>query len=122
MAITVTDESRDYIGSGSDVGRHLAFSNLNVKVFTITFDSVYPAAGESFDPTNYGFTKTIAVLPIVSGSDSTGATGAYVVGYDHTTEKLQVFGGASAASGELAVLDKADLSSVKARVLVIGLV
>lgn len=91
------------------------------KVVTVTFDSSYPAGGESFVPSDVGLSEFLCVLPSVDAN----ADLPYVVQYDYTAQKLMAFGvqqDADAATTD--VLDEAgdtdNLAALVVRVLVLG--
>ena len=106
MALTITNP-----GSSSDVTG--VPGNIKYVIKDITFDDSYPTGGESFTATQMGLEELYIVL-ISQKSDG------YVVQYDYTNEKLEIY----EASADGAALDElgnaADASGIAIRIIAYG--
>jgi hypothetical protein len=112
MALTV---------SNVDARSEDVFGRHRVRLSKVTFDSSYETGGESFTPADVGLSEFSAVFVSPDAASIPG----YVVQYNYTTKKLQVFGVEQDADGVVTdPLDEenaaADLSSLVVRVLAIG--
>jgi hypothetical protein len=113
VALTVTNTHQQL--------QALSVGNVRGRLVTVTFDASYAAGGESFTPADVGLSEFYCVIPSVDAN----ANLPYVVQYDYTAQKLQVFGveqDADASTTE--PLDEenaaADLSSLVVRVFCLG--
>ena len=106
MAITITQP-----GSSSPVVG--VPGNVKYVIKDITFDDSYPTGGEGLSATQLGLEEVYIVL-ISQKSDG------YVVQYDYTNEKLEIYeaGADGAALDELG--DTADASGIGIRLIAYG--
>jgi hypothetical protein len=95
-----------------------AAGDLFFRVVDVTFDGSYPAGGYALTPQQMGL-GTNGVVFLVLGAIS--KTAGWLLGWDYTNNKLQVFDGsgvASAAQHEVAAATS--LTGVVARIFVMG--
>ena len=106
MALTITNP-----GSSSDVTG--VPGNIKYVIKDITFDDSYPTGGESYTATQMGLEELYIVL-ISQKSDG------YVVQYDYTNEKFEIYeaGADGAALDELG--NTADASGIAIRIIAYG--
>ena len=106
MAITITNP-----GSSADVPG--VSGNIKYVIKDITFDDSYPTGGEGLSATQLGLEEVYIVL-ISQKSDG------YVVQYDYTNEKLEIYeaGADGAALDELG--NTADASGIAIRLIAYG--
>lgn len=106
MAITITNP-----GSSADVPG--VSGNIKYVIKDITFDDSYPTGGEGLSATQLGLEEVYIVL-ISQKSDG------YVVQYDYSNEKLEIYeaGADGAALDELG--DTADASGIGIRLIAYG--
>jgi hypothetical protein len=113
MALTIANSSPH---SGDVWGRQVT------RIVTVTFDSSYDETnGESFVPGDVGMSE----FTFVGISPDAAALPGYVVQYDYTNERLEVFGveqdADAAVTDRLDPEDNAtDLSTLKVRILCVG--
>lgn len=94
--------------------------NRDDAVFTITFDSSYPTAGEPLTAATLGFKKLREVRAHGPFRNTDGTLGI-VVSYDHTNAKLLAYwGNAGSVSGMPEVASTTDLSTYSGRITVTG--
>jgi|TARA_Y100000114_G_C11705298_1_gene300606 hypothetical protein len=106
MAITITNP-----GSSADVPG--VSGNIKYVIKDITFDDSYPTGGEGLSATQLGLEEVYIVL-ISQKSDG------YVVQYDYSNEKLEIYeaGADGAALDELG--NTADASGIAIRLIAYG--
>tara|TARA_R100001015_G_C4620714_1_gene177729 strand:- start:1544 stop:1867 length:324 start_codon:yes stop_codon:yes gene_type:complete len=106
MAITITNP-----GSSADVPG--VQGNIKYVIKDITFDDSYPTGGEGLSATQLGLEEVYIVL-ISQKSDG------YVVQYDYSNEKLEIYeaGADGAALDELG--NTADASGIAIRLIAYG--
>jgi hypothetical protein len=73
-----------------------AAGDLFFRVVDITLDSSYPAGGYPLTPRDFGFGTNGVIFMVDPGTFS--KTGGWLVGWDYTNNKLQVFDGSGAAN------------------------
>jgi hypothetical protein len=73
-----------------------AAGDLFLRVVDVTLDSSYPAGGYAISPQNMGFGLNGRLIAIDPGTMS--KTGGWLVGWDHTNAKLQIFDSSGAAN------------------------
>lgn len=97
------------------VGRANVIGNRDCVIVDVTFDSAYPAGGESLTAADLGLNKIEYV------SDGVTDTG-YVTRYNYSTSKLQAFDSdySTSTDGPLQETGTTNLSTSDVRVLVIG--
>lgn len=90
-------------------------SNKKCTVADITFDSSYPAGGESLTPTQLGMTVVQKSFPSLS-------TNNYVCKYNRSTSKLQALDGdySTSTDGPLQETATTDLSAETVRMCFLG--
>jgi len=95
-----------------------AAGDLFFRVVDVTLDASYPAGGYPLTPQQLGL-GTNGVVMMVDGS--TSKVGGWMVGYDYTNAKLQVFDGSAAANLAMhEVIATTVLTGVVVRLLVFG--
>lgn len=97
------------------VGRNNVAGNLDFLIYDVTFDSSYPAGGESLTAADVGLTKIFYV------SDGVSDTG-YVTRYNYSTSKLQAFDSdySTSTDGPLQETGTTNLATSDVRVLIVG--
>ena len=109
MALTIASTTPQ---SGDVWGRQ------KTRIVNVTFENPYVAGGHSFTPANAG----LASFTFVAASPDASALPGYVVQYNYTTQKLQVFTdrAVNAASPLAEASGSPNLSTLVVRVLCVG--
>jgi hypothetical protein len=76
-----------------------AAGDLFSRIVDVTLDGSYPAGGYALTPQQLGFGLNGQILFVDAGTVS--KTGGWLVGWDYTNGKLQVFDGSGAASAAM---------------------
>lgn len=96
-----------------------AAGDLFFRVVDVTLDNSYPAGGYPLTPAQLGLGANGVVFMVDPGTVS--KTGGWLVGYDYTNAKLQVFDGSGVASVAMhEVAAATNLTGVVVRMLVFG--
>jgi hypothetical protein len=96
-----------------------AAGDLFQRLVDVTFDGSYPAGGYPLTPAQLGFGQN-GVIYFVDGA--TSKTAGWLIGWDYTNSKLQVFDGSGAASTAMHEIAAAtSLTGVVARLLAQGI-
>jgi len=96
-----------------------AAGDLFTRIVDITLDSSYPAGGYALTPQQLGFGANGTVWFL--DANTVSKTGGWLVGYDYTNNKLQVFDGSGAASSAMHEIGAGtSLAGVVVRVLAFG--
>lgn len=97
--------------------RDFAVGNLKAKIRDVTFSSSYTTGGEALAPKDVGFRSIVAVIPCGAARKNDG-TSSVNVSYDGS--KLLAYWSAAAGAAPTEVTNATNLSTYKARVLILG--
>jgi|SRR5215831_10618982 len=96
-----------------------ASGDLFERLVDVTFDGSYPGGGYALTPQQLGLGLNGSIVLVLG---ATTKTGGWMVGWDYTNGKLQVFDGSGAASAAMHEAAAATvLTGVVARILVKGI-
>ncbi len=96
-----------------------AAGDLFFRVVDITLDASYPAGGYALTPQQLGLGLNGVVYMVDPGTVS--KTGGWLIGWDYTNSKLQVFDGSGAAnSAQHEIAAATNVATVVVRCLVFG--
>lgn len=93
--------------------------NKRVRVYDVTFDSVYPTGGESLTPADVGLNR---ILKCSDGTARNGTTGALPVTYDYANSKLIAWYGDNNNTNDGPLVENAttDISAYSVRLEFVG--
>lgn len=104
--------------SASIVDRGAA-GDLFFRVVDVTLDNSYPAGGYPLTARDFGFGTNGVIFMVDPGTVS--KNGGWMIGWDYTNSKLQVFDGSAAANLAMhEVIATTVLTGVIARILAFG--
>ena len=94
-----------------------AAGDLAFRIVDVLLDASYPAGGYALTPQQLGFGANGTVYFVDA---SVSKTAGWMVGWDYTNGKLQVFDGSGAANVAMHEVSGSNLSAVTVRVLAYG--
>lgn len=96
-----------------------AAGDMFFRIVDVTLDAAYPSGGYPLTPAQLGLGAS--GIPYMVDAATVSKTGGWLVGWDYTNGKLQVFDGSGAASAVMhEVAANTVLTGVVARLFVMG--